>query len=166
MSHNCHTVSAPQPTCGLGGPCGPVGGGYGGFSLFKPVSANYQKRSGPRGVSPEAVSDQESGFEGPHDALRTGSPASTGLHRPPGLDPGPVATTSSQNERIPNCEEESIAMTRPERRDLLTAALTHLGAAANLLEEAEEGVLAEEARELNDKVDVVALVEPASPHAV
>ena len=57
-------------------------------------------------------------------------------------------------------------MTRPERRDRLTAALTHLGAAANLLEEAEEGVLAEEARELNDKVDVVALVEPASPHAV
>jgi hypothetical protein len=48
-------------------------------------------------------------------------------------------------------------MTRAERRELLTAALTHLNAAANLPEEAEEGVLAEEARELNDKVDVVAL---------
>ena len=23
-------LSAPQPTCGLGGACGPVGGGYGG----------------------------------------------------------------------------------------------------------------------------------------
>ena len=57
-------------------------------------------------------------------------------------------------------------MTKAERKELLPAALTHLDAAANLLEEAEEGVLAEEARELNDKVDVVALVEPASPHAV
>jgi hypothetical protein len=52
-------------------------------------------------------------------------------------------------------------MTRAERRELLTAGLTHLDAAANLLEKAEEGVLAEEARELNDKVDVVALAEPA-----
>ena len=51
-------------------------------------------------------------------------------------------------------------MTRAERREVLTAALMHLDVAANLLEEAEEGVLAEEARELNDKVDVVALVEP------
>jgi len=57
-------------------------------------------------------------------------------------------------------------MTRAERRELLTTALTHLDAAANLLQEAEEEVLAEEARELNDKVDVVALAEPASPHAV
>jgi len=57
-------------------------------------------------------------------------------------------------------------MTKAERRELLTAALTHLDAAANLLEEAEEGVLAEEARELNDKVDVVTLAEPADPQAV
>jgi len=52
-------------------------------------------------------------------------------------------------------------MTKAERKELLTAALTHLDAAANLLEEAEEEVLAEEARELTDKVDVVALAEAA-----
>jgi hypothetical protein len=37
-------------------------------------------------------------------------------------------------------------MTRVERRELLSAALTHLEAAAKLLEEAEEQVLADEAR--------------------
>jgi hypothetical protein len=39
--------------------------------------------------------------------------------------------------------------------------LTHLEAAAKLLEEAEEEVLADEARELTDKVDAVALAEAA-----
>ena len=47
-------------------------------------------------------------------------------------------------------------MPRAERRELLSAALTHLEAVAKLLEEAEEEVLADEARELTDKVDVVA----------
>jgi hypothetical protein len=54
-----------------------------------------------------------------------------------------------------------IAMPRAERRALLSAALTHREAAAKLLEEAEEEVLADEAGELNDKVDVVALAEAA-----
>ena len=53
-------------------------------------------------------------------------------------------------------------MPRAGRRELLSAALTHLEAAAKLLEEAEEEVLADEARELTDKVDVVALAEAAS----
>jgi hypothetical protein len=52
-------------------------------------------------------------------------------------------------------------MTRAERTALLSAALTHLDSAAKLLEEAEEEVLAEEARELTDKVNVVALAEAA-----
>jgi hypothetical protein len=52
-------------------------------------------------------------------------------------------------------------MTRAERTALLSAALTHLEAAANLLKEAEEQVLADEARELTDKVDAVALAEAA-----
>ena len=52
-------------------------------------------------------------------------------------------------------------MPRAERRELLSAALTHLEAAAKLLEEAGEEVLADEARELTDKVDVVALAEAA-----
>ena len=39
-------------------------------------------------------------------------------------------------------------MTRAGRRELLSAALTHLEAAAKLLEEAEEEVLVDEAREL------------------
>jgi hypothetical protein len=56
-------------------------------------------------------------------------------------------------------------MTKAERMELLTAALTHLDAAVTLLQEAEEGVLAAEARELNDKIDVVALAEPPSPKA-
>jgi hypothetical protein len=54
-----------------------------------------------------------------------------------------------------------IAMPRAERRELLSAALTHLEAAAKLLAEAEEKVLSDEARELTDKVDVVALAEAA-----
>jgi hypothetical protein len=54
-----------------------------------------------------------------------------------------------------------IAMPRAGRRELLSAALTHLEAAAKLLEEAEEEVLADAARELTDKVDVVALAEAA-----
>jgi hypothetical protein len=52
-------------------------------------------------------------------------------------------------------------MKKAERRELLSAALTHLEAVANLLKEAEEEVLANEARELIDKVDVVALAEAA-----
>jgi hypothetical protein len=53
-------------------------------------------------------------------------------------------------------------MTKSEqRRELLSAALTHLEAAAKLLQAAEEQVLADEARELTDKVDVVALAEAA-----
>jgi hypothetical protein len=52
-------------------------------------------------------------------------------------------------------------MTKTDRRELLSAALTHLEAAANLLEEAKEQVLAGEVRELTDKVDVVALAEAA-----
>jgi hypothetical protein len=52
-------------------------------------------------------------------------------------------------------------MTKAERRELLSAVLTHLEAACNLLKEAEEEVLADEARELADKVDVVALAEAA-----
>ena len=52
-------------------------------------------------------------------------------------------------------------MPRAGRRELLSAALTHLEAAAKLLEEAGEEVLADEARELTDKVDVVALAEAA-----
>ena len=52
-------------------------------------------------------------------------------------------------------------MTRAERRELLSAALMHLEAVANLLKEAEEEILADEARELTDKVDVVALAEAA-----
>ena len=58
-------------------------------------------------------------------------------------------------------EPRGIALPRAERRELLSAALTHLEAAAKLLEEAEEEVLADEARELTDKVDVVALAEAA-----
>ena len=52
-------------------------------------------------------------------------------------------------------------MKKAERRELLSAVLTHLEAAANLLKEAEEEVLADEARELTNKVDVVALAEAA-----
>ena len=53
-------------------------------------------------------------------------------------------------------------MTKTERRrELLSAVLAHLDAAANLLKEAEEEVLADEAQELSDKVDVVALAEAA-----
>jgi hypothetical protein len=52
-------------------------------------------------------------------------------------------------------------MTRAERSELLAAALTHLETAAKLLEEAQEQVLADEARELTDKVDVVALAVAA-----
>jgi hypothetical protein len=52
-------------------------------------------------------------------------------------------------------------MTKAERRELLSAALTHLEAVVNLLKEAEEEVLADEARELTNKVDVVALAEAA-----
>jgi hypothetical protein len=44
-------------------------------------------------------------------------------------------------------------MPRAERRELLSAVLTHLEAVAKLLEEAEEEVLADEARKLTDKVD-------------
>jgi hypothetical protein len=52
-------------------------------------------------------------------------------------------------------------MTKTEhRRELLSAVLTHLEAAAKLLE-AEEEVLADETRELTDKVDVVALAQAA-----
>jgi hypothetical protein len=52
-------------------------------------------------------------------------------------------------------------MTRAKRTELLSAALTHLEAVAKLLREAEEEVLAEEAGELADKVDVVAIAEAA-----
>ena len=55
-------------------------------------------------------------------------------------------------------------MPRAERRELLSAALTHLEAVAKLLEEAQEEVLADEARELTDKVDVVAIAEAAWLH--
>jgi hypothetical protein len=48
-----------------------------------------------------------------------------------------------------------------ERRELLSAVLTHLEAAAKLLEEAEEEVLADKTRELTDKVEVVAIAEAA-----
>ncbi len=53
-------------------------------------------------------------------------------------------------------------MTRTEKRmELLNAALTHLKAVAKLLQEVEEEVLADEARELADKVDIVAIAEAA-----
>jgi hypothetical protein len=53
-------------------------------------------------------------------------------------------------------------MTKTEKRmELLSAALTHLETVAKLLQEAEEEVLAEEAGELADKVDVVAIAEAA-----
>jgi hypothetical protein len=55
-------------------------------------------------------------------------------------------------------------MTKTEKRmELLSAALTHLETVAKLLQEAEEEVLAEEAGELADKVDVVAIAEAAWP---
>ena len=53
-------------------------------------------------------------------------------------------------------------MTKTEqRRELLTAVLTHLEIAANLLKEAQEEVLADETQELTENVDVVALAEAA-----
>jgi hypothetical protein len=104
----------------------------------------------------------------PHDALRSKQEArlAPGFIARQGLILALSPPLPPTTNAFPIVKKESIAMTRAERRDLLTAALTHLDAAANLLEEAEEGVLAEETRELNDKVDVVALVEPASLHAV
>jgi hypothetical protein len=53
-------------------------------------------------------------------------------------------------------------MTKTEKRmELLSAALTHLEAVAKLLHEAEEEVLADEAGDLADKVDVVAIAQAA-----
>jgi hypothetical protein len=53
-------------------------------------------------------------------------------------------------------------MTKTEKRmELLSSALTHLEAMARLLQEAEEEVLADEAGELADKVDIVAIAEAA-----
>jgi hypothetical protein len=52
-------------------------------------------------------------------------------------------------------------MKKAERRELLSAVLAHLEAVANLLKEAQEEVLADEARELTDKVEVVTLAEAA-----
>ena len=45
--------------------------------------------------------------------------------------------------------------------EMLSAALTHLETVAKLLQEAEEEVLADEAGELADKVEVVALADAA-----
>jgi hypothetical protein len=78
-----------------------------------------------------------------------------------GLDLVPLVTTfpNASSRRAKNHE---VSMTKTEqRRELLSAVLTHLEAATKLLEEAEEGVLADETRELTDKVDVVALAEAA-----
>jgi hypothetical protein len=53
-------------------------------------------------------------------------------------------------------------MTKGEKKmELLSAALAHLEAVAKLLQEAEEEVLADEAGELADKVDVVAIAKAA-----
>jgi hypothetical protein len=69
----------------------------------------------------------------------------------PGVDLTSLITTSPQAKVVLS----------EQRRELLSAALTHLEAAAKLLQAAEEQVLADEARELTDKVDVVALAEAA-----
>jgi hypothetical protein len=61
----------------------------------------------------------------------------------------------------PRVQRQEVSMKKAERRELLSAVLTHLEAAAKLLKEAEEEVLADETRELTDKVDVVALAESA-----
>jgi hypothetical protein len=75
----------------------------------------------------------------------------------PGLDLIALATTSTSD-----VVDDEVPMTKAEqRRELLSAVLTHLETAANLLKEAEEEVLADETRELTDKVDVVAIAEAA-----
>jgi hypothetical protein len=74
----------------------------------------------------------------------------------PGLDLIVLATTSHQ--RFGLSVDDEVLMTKAEqRRELWGAVLTHLETAANLLKEAEEEVLADETRDLTDKVDVVAL---------
>jgi hypothetical protein len=73
----------------------------------------------------------------------------------PGLDLIVLATTSHQ--RFGLSVDDEVLMTKAEQRRELWGAITHLETAANLLKEAEEEVLADETRDLTDKVDVVAL---------